>query len=100
MIPPLIVMLASLLVRLIAAFTRPSSAICPAGMFVEGVRPTGKTSCVLTPPPGNDCYRDAPCRGDTSETPRIPIRIYCDPGEQPLVINHRRVECRKEGARS
>ncbi len=63
-------------------------ATCPRGYYVEGVRPTGETSCVETPP------------GLENEPPaswvakRWPIRVLCKPGHRAVVVHARKVGCR------
>ncbi len=64
-----------------------TEAVCPRGYFVEGVRPTGETHCVETPP------------GLENEVPagwvakRWPVRVWC--GERrAVVVSARKVGCR------
>jgi hypothetical protein len=98
---PALWLFASWLVRLWCAITLPSSFACPVGMSVEGVRPSGHTAC-LSPAisSGEECARRQPCDLSGVEVMRVHARIYCGDAEQPLVMSHRRVQCRPMRARS
>ncbi len=65
-----------------------TEAVCPRGFFVDGVRPTGSTYCVETPP------------GLENEVPvgwvarRWPVRVRCQPHQRAVVVHARKVSCR------
>ncbi len=73
---------------------RPHELTCPPWSYVEGVRLSGRTSCVQTPPRG--CGES---RGQHNqaclEGLRFDVRVWCGPGEEPRVVDSRRVECRR-----
>ncbi len=68
------------------AFVRPSRYRCPGSLYVEGVRPSGVTRCVV-PPPGRG---DAECihrHGDCDFDDRafsFPVAIYCTNNQVPI----------------
>lgn len=69
-------------------------AQCPVGSYVEGVRSSGESTCVSTPP-NDGCgepYEEAPI---CPESRREPIRIYCTGGAEPIVIDHRTIGCQR-----
>lgn len=96
MIPPLLIWLAGALLRVIAAIARPRVATCPPGYYVEGVRPSGETTCVSTwDPRPDDTKSPEGCHHGVLEVPRLPTRVWCEPAELAVVINERTVGCRK-----
>lgn len=66
-------------------------ATCPAGMYVDGVRPSGETSCVANPPPG--CEEPVGAWYACPEPRRFPTRIRCTGGSHPIVVDERTVGC-------
>lgn len=90
MIGALLFKLASVLLHIGVNITRPSVAECPKGWWLAtGVRTTGEFECYLT-----DRDDEWPAI-DASPLGVIGGRIYCRPGFAPLVIDHRRVACRR-----
>ncbi len=86
--------LVSLLVGMATSIFQPRELTCPPKFFVNGVRPSGVTSCISTWDP----RPDTPNGGNPPpiDVLRIRIQIFCNPDEQPLVINERRVACRRK----
>lgn len=74
--------------------TRPREVTCPPGWYVNGAPPSGITQCIAVPPPDDDCYRDNPCTGD-GELLTLPVRVWCEEGEMPVVIDERHAGCRR-----
>ncbi len=76
----------SMFVLAMLALVQPSHLACPRGWYVEGVRPSGETTCAVSP------------EIDDSDgawlQPRIAVKIYCREGERPIVVDYRRVACR------
>lgn len=95
MIPPLLLWLAGALLRVVSAIARPRIATCPPSFYVEGVRPTGETSCVSTFDPRPDDTRGE-CRHAQWDAGRLPLRVWCESGERAVVVDERTVGCRKE----
>jgi len=75
---------------------RPSTARCPDGTYVEGVRPDGSTTCVTRPPRGCDepagtAAEQRPC---VFRERRVPERgVHCTGGSRPIVVDKRTVGC-------
>lgn len=65
---------------------------CRDGWFVQGVRPSGATTCEQAPPPR--CGEPVPpyqqpCPASSS----YPMAIYCTGGSRPIVVDYRTVGC-------
>lgn len=72
------------LALLVAIVVAPPIARCRDGFYVEGVRPSGKSTCREIPPPGcGEPKWTPPC----PEPRTMPIRIYCTGGTVPLVLD-------------
>lgn len=94
--------LLSLALLICTAAIRPTSARCPPGWYVNGVRPTGIYECRRVP--GGDPLYDG-AAGYPDRTVDSPgwywARIYCTGGAQPIVVlaRHERdarfVACRR-----
>lgn len=83
MIPPALLWLSSLLLRVVCAFARPSSMRCPPRWWFDGIRPSGEFTCLYTPVVESDAPGD-----------ELDARIYCDDDAAPRVTwNGERVEC-------
>lgn len=67
--------------------TRPSTAACPMGSYVNGVRPSGVYEC-RRKPSGNPLYDGAAGYPDrTVDRPGwYRGRIYCTGGSRPIVV--------------
>ena len=87
-----------LVVLLAAAVIRPTRARCPAGFFVEGVRPSGTTQCLPVGPPSPSCAGAVICPDTPGPAHGIPIQIYCTGGSIPIVVDGRTVGCTMRGA--
>ncbi len=88
-----------LLLWLAGMLTRPTSAECRPGFYVNGVRPSGTTECIEAPR-GNgadECVRGKPCTF-ADDAPRYPIAIVCAAGTAPRVIDARHVRCTQGGS--
>jgi hypothetical protein len=77
----------------IGIVTQPTTATCPRGWTIDGVRPTGVSRCTPAPPP--NCGEpvppyNQPCPDDARE---LPMRIWCTGGSRPIVVNERTVGC-------
>jgi hypothetical protein len=75
----------------------PELARCPAGLYVEGVRPNGLSTCVQPPPQGCDepagtATEMRPC---VFELRRAPIRVHCTGGSHPIVIDAFTIGCQR-----
>ena len=87
--------LISLALSLLAAMTRPASAIAPPGWHVHGVRPDGRYELLRAPtwptpvcsPTPNACVGDEPIVA-------VQARVYCVEGERAVAVDWRRVGCR------
>lgn len=90
---PALQVAARVLLPLAALAARPARASCPvgAGWWVNGIRADGAFACLHTSVVESDDPADFELVG----------RLYCAPGEEPLVITERRVACRsRQGAAS
>jgi hypothetical protein len=72
---------------------RPAHARCPPDWYVEGVRPSGVSRCLPSPP--RDCGEpvpphNGPCPADARE---LPVRIYCTGGSRAIVVDERTIGC-------
>ncbi len=89
----------SMLVLLGALARQPTTVTCPAGWYVEGVRTSGRSSCVRASPETeldrDNCTRGHPCVMSAAPEPRVGVQIYCTNGMLPLVINHRTIGCKR-----
>jgi hypothetical protein len=99
MIPPVLLWLASLLLRVVCAIARPSSMRCPPHWWPNGIRTDGTFACAqpLTGDPDRDGTYGTQ---DVSVEPDgvLDGRIYCDDGEQPCVTwNGSAVRCEAKG---
>lgn len=86
-------MLLGLVVLLAFAFARPERATCPAGYYVEGIRPSGSTLCRRSETGGPDCAGAAACPDIEIDRHPIPLQIYCTGGSTPIVVDARTVGC-------
>ena len=68
---------------------RPTSATCPHGFYVEGARPSGRTSCVEVPP-ADVCNTRQGC-ASMWQPVRVEMRVWCDSAR---VTGPRSVACR------
>jgi len=87
--------LLSLLVFFVAAVTRPRTARCPRGWWLdEGVRPDGTYECSPLPPPK---WRRSPRGGWEDESAdddgAIGGRVYCTGGSVPVDVDGIAVSC-------
>ncbi len=87
----LVGILLSALVNVIGTLTRPDSVTCPHGSWINGVRPNGTSACLYTP--GRE---DWPAI-TSGPAITINVRIYCEPGARPSVIDERRIACVRKG---
>lgn len=78
----------------IAAVADPRRANCPAGWHVEGVRPSGATTCRRAPQI-DTAEDDAHPEPD----PAYGIAIHCTGGTSPIVVDERTVGCQRGGWR-
>lgn len=95
MIMSILIIIAALLLQSWDWIFKPRSVTCPQGWYVNGVRPSGATQCLPSPPPNCGEPRpphDQPCPEAAVEIPR---RVYCEDNEQPLVVDERSVRCAK-----
>ena len=88
--------LLSVAIYVIAIFAQPSHATCPAGHYVNGVRPSGDFACVPAPigDPDYDGVYGWPERS-TQPPGELHSRIYCTGGMHPVVRDHRTVGCQR-----
>lgn len=94
MIPPVLLYLAAAVLRIVAAIARPRVATCPSSFYVDGVRPSGVTSCVSTYDPRPEDTKAA-CHHAALDVPRLPVRVWCARGEVAIVVDARTVACRR-----
>ncbi len=92
MIPPLLLWLAGVLLRVVSAIARPRIATCPPSFYVEGIRLSGVTECVSTYDPRPDDTLGE-CHHAHWDAGRLPMRVWCEPGELAVVKNERTVGC-------
>lgn len=88
----MIALIVGLVVATVAWMT-PTRASCPAGWWVEGIRPSGAYDCLSPVPP---CCGDAtgPCEKiPCPKLDRIDGRIYCTGGSIPIVVDNATVGC-------
>jgi hypothetical protein len=88
--------LATAALLLAAMVVEPTRARCPAGWYVNGVKPTGRFEC-LRVPGGNPLYDGAggwPNRA-IDYPGSLRGRIYCTGGTHPVVVNYRVVGCQR-----
>lgn len=85
--------LGSILCLCAAMALHPTSARCPVG-WVNGVRPSGRFECRVTIGPDCDMRGDRTCP-EVPDVGGVAGRIYCEPGDRPLVIDERTVACRR-----
>lgn len=92
----LVAALASALILLWMAVTRPDHAACPRGWRHEGVRRDGSFSC-LRPLLGDPDYDGVHGWPDRSVQPPGELwgRIYCTGGAAPIVVDQRTVGCQR-----
>lgn len=96
MIPPVILWLAGAALRVITAIAQPRTARCSPGWYVEGVRPSGASSCVLAAADRRgDDTRDG-CAHEHLELPSLPLHVWCAADERAVVIDERTIGCRKD----
>lgn len=95
MIPPVLLFVANLLLQLASALARPERATCPRSWYVEGVPPSGRTRCILAPPGRgeNECTVGGYCGPWREPLVALPMRICCDQGTSPRVLDDRRIYC-------
>lgn len=91
--------LLSLLVSLVSAITRPSTAICPDGYANQGVRPDGQYRCRPRSalPDITIGARDQVIDDPTLDEKELSGRIYCSGGSAPIVVNEKTVGCMRGG---
>lgn len=81
-----------------AMATHPARLRCPPPFYAEGVRPSGRTTCVYDPTPeteANDCATGR-CDGSGLPTLRVEARIYCTGGARPIAsLDGRTVGCQR-----
>jgi hypothetical protein len=83
--------LVGMIALVVAIAATPPIARCPDGYYVNGVRPSGKSTCREIPPT-RDCGEpkfSPPC----PEPRTFPIRIYCTGGSQPIVVDDATIGC-------
>ena len=80
---------------LVHSVTHPTSYECGPLEYVEGVRPDGRSRCILAPAGRgeNECVRGQRC-GPFPEQPSVAIRIWCPRGQRAVVVTERKVACR------
>ena len=81
---------------LVHSVTHPTSYECGPLEYVEGVRPDGRSRCILAPAGRgeNECKRDGDFCGPFPEQPSVAIRIWCARGQRAVVQSERRIVCR------
>ena len=81
-----------------AMAARPVRLSCPPPFYVEGVRSTGRSTCVYDPTPetpANDCATGR-CDGSGLPTLRVEVRIYCTGGARPIAdYDGRTIGCQR-----
>lgn len=88
--------LVTMVVLLAAALVQPHRARCPAGWWIDGVRPSGAFACRAAP------VRDTGARTEVDDgTPDAELggQLYCSGGTQPIVVDERTVGCQPGGWR-
>ncbi len=94
MIEPLAT-IASILVLCVCMLVKPTHVICPAGWYVNGVRPSGQTEC-LPVPSGFEELTDRGIVDHSIEPPGyVRVRIYCTGGMRPIVVDQRTIGCQR-----
>lgn len=90
-------MIRALLLFVAACTTPPDHAQCAPGWYVEGVRPTGVTTCVYAPPGGCGDAAGTPAEqmACVYEERRYAIAVYCTNGTHPIVVDERTVGCQR-----
>lgn len=90
--------IALLVLALVVAILRPSSAQCPPGWSLgEGIRRTGEFACYSPPP--RDCGDvrgpfERPCKPSPMWPSKVRrARIHCTGGSIPIVVDERTVGC-------
>ncbi len=84
----------SMLLAVASWVTRPHEFTCPPWSYVEGVRLSGRTSCVQAPPRGCGEPRGRHSQA-CPEGLRLDVMVWCGPDEEPRVVDGRRVTCRR-----
>jgi hypothetical protein len=74
------------------AFMRPAELHAPAGWYVNGVTPSGRTELRRAPRTACDGARDI-CADEPDVV--LPGRIHCTGGARPIVVNYRTVGCQR-----
>jgi hypothetical protein len=83
--------LVAAIIALIVSLVWTPIARCPDGYYVNGVRPSGRSTCREVPPT-RDCGEpkwSPPC----PEPRTFPVRIYCTGGSVPLVLDDATIGC-------
>jgi hypothetical protein len=96
MIAPVLLWLASRLLAVVTAVTRPSSATCPPRWWLShGVTADGRYTC--SAPVGPEEWPPI----NAASPPSFEGRIYCSSDERAVQVGDgRSVRCAREGARS
>ncbi|MGE0206195.1 MAG: hypothetical protein AB7E70_19720 [Hyphomicrobiaceae bacterium] len=95
MIPPLLLYLASALLRLLTAIAQPRTAQCPRGWYMNGVRPSGTSECILAAADPRSDDTKGRCDHEHLELPALPVRVRCAAGEIAVVVDARTAGCRR-----
>lgn len=79
-----------------SAVTRPTTAMCPAGWYLNGVRPSGQYECRRAPV-GDPLYDGAGGYSDrTVDRPGWLVgQVWCKRGVRPIVVDERTVGCQR-----
>lgn len=86
----LIAYLLSVAVVFVGIVTRPRSAQCPSGWWMNGARPSGEFGCRPTPrlrasEEARGPYHPEPL--DPDEDVEVYGHVFCDPGDEPRVMS-------------
>src|SRR5688572_6018254 len=93
MLDEVIFALVAIVVLIAVSVIRPTSAACPRGHYVEGVRPSGETRCLPVPAPSRGCAGSRACPDGPPYRTQLPLQIYCTGGAIPIVVDERTVGC-------
>ncbi|HEY1814878.1 MAG TPA: hypothetical protein VGG74_21170 [Kofleriaceae bacterium] len=93
-----LVSILGILVIAVTLLCRPHHARCPAGWWLDGVRPSGRYDCRRVPIGDDRRDADGIVRDHSYEPPgEIDGEIYCTGGSKPIVVDERTVGCQRGG---